>query len=122
MHAVCETQAFHRAADSVGMSEAEIVELIDYLAANPMAGDVMAETGGCRKLRVAARGRGKSGGYRTITFYTGEMMPVFLITVFGKGEKANLNKAERNKLRTLTKQISDEYQRKVAKVAAKKGA
>lgn len=122
MHAVCETFAFRRAAQEVGMTEDEINDVIDYLAANPMAGDAMAETGGCRKLRVAGRGKGKSGGYRTITFYTGEMMPVFLITVFGKGEKANLNKKERNALRKLTKQISDEYQRKVAKVAAKKGA
>ena len=82
----------------------------------------MPETGGCRKLRVAGRGKGKSGGYRTITFFSGEMMPVFLITVFGKGEKSNLDKAERNKLRVLTKLISEEYSRKVAPAAAKKGA
>jgi hypothetical protein len=40
-------------------------------------------------LRVAGRGKGKSGGYRAITFYSGTALPVFLITVFGKGEKAN---------------------------------
>jgi hypothetical protein len=122
MHAVCETRAFRRAAVQVGMSDEETATLVDYLAANPTAGDEMSGTGGCRKVRVAGRGKGKSGGYRTITFYTGDMMPVFLITVFGKGEKANLTQGERNKLRDMTKQIAMEYQRKVAKVAAKKGA
>ncbi len=42
--------------------------LVSLLAANPVAGDEMPGTGGCRKLRVAGRGKGKSGGYRTIKF------------------------------------------------------
>lgn len=123
MHTVCETKVFQKAAHEAGMTEGEIADLIDYLAANPTAGDVMQETGGCRKLRIAGRGKGKSGGYRTITFYSGEMMPVFLITVFGKGEKSNLTKGERNALRKLTKLISEEYAKKVTPVVmAKKGA
>lgn len=122
MHAVCETHAFRRAAAQSGMSEAEITDLICYLAANPTAGDEVAGTGGCRKLRFRGRGKGKSGGYRTITFYSGEMMPVFLITVFGKGEKANLSRGERNQLKGITKLISDEYSGRVARVANMKGA
>src|SRR5713226_1679751 len=94
MHAVCETHAFRRAAANAGMTEEEIFALITYLADNPTAGDVMPGTGGCRKLRWAGRGKGKSGGYRTITFYSGDVMPVYLLTVFGKGEKSNLSKAE----------------------------
>lgn len=96
MHPVCETHVFRRAASQSGMSEDEITDLICYLAANPTAGDEVSGTGGCRKVRFGGRGKGKSGGYRTITFYSGEMMPVFLITVFAKGEKANLSKGERN--------------------------
>jgi hypothetical protein len=122
MHAVCETHAFRRAAAQAGLSEAEIIDVVCYLAANPMAGDEISGTGGCRKLRFAGRGKGKSGGYRTITFFSGEMMPVYLITVFGKGEKANLSRGERNKLRGMTGLIADEYQRRVARVANKKGA
>jgi hypothetical protein len=56
-----------------------------------MAGDEIPGTGGCRKLRVAGRGKGKSCGYRTITFYSGESMPVFLLTVFSKGERSDLS-------------------------------
>jgi hypothetical protein len=80
VHTVSETHAFRRAAFAAGMIEADIAALVTFLAANPTAGDVMPGTGGCRKLRWHGRGKGKSGGYRTITFYTGEMSPVYLIT------------------------------------------
>ena len=116
MQTVCETHSFQRAASDAGMTEAEITSLISYLAANPTAGDEMAGTGGCRKLRVAGRGKGKSGGYRTITFYSGEYMPVFLITVFSKGEKANLTAQERNQLGAISKAIAATYGRRVTKV------
>lgn len=101
------------------MSDDEVSELITYLAANPMAGDVIAGTGGCRKVRVAGRGKGKSGGYGTITFYSGQHMPVFLLTVFSKGERANLSSKERNLLSGITKQITDEYARRIVAVSGK---
>lgn len=119
MHTVCELHSFRRAAADAGMSDEGIQALVMFLAANPMAGDEMAGTGGCRKLRVAGRGKGKSGGYRTITFYSGVEMPVFLITVFSKGEKANLTKQERNALASMTKQIVDAYKVKVVRVRMK---
>jgi hypothetical protein len=50
------------------MTENEIASVVDYLADNPMAGDEMPGTGGCRKFRFAAPGRGKRGGYRIVTF------------------------------------------------------
>lgn len=103
------------------MSEDEVNNLVSFLAEHPTAGDEISGTGGCRKVRVSGRGKGKSGGYRTITFYTGEHLPVFLITVFSKGERSDLSKAERNRLGLTTKTIVSEYQSKVAKLA-KKGA
>ena len=121
MHTVAQLHAFNRAAADAGLSEREIERLVLLLSANPMAGVEFGGTGGCRKLRVAGRGKGKSGGYRTITFYSGEMMPVYLITVFSKGERANLSKEECNRLKELTKAIVQEYRVKIAKMA-KKGA
>ena len=120
MHAVCETHAFRRAAAQAGMSEDDIFALVSYLAENPTAGDVMRGTGGCRKLRWAGRGKGKSGGYRTITFYSGAMMPVYLLTVFGKDERANLSDAECNALRALTKALTAEHAGAVAAMARRK--
>ncbi len=60
--------------------------------------DVMAGTGGFRKVRFARQGRGKSAGARVIYIYRNDKFPVFLITVFAKNRKANLTKAERNAL------------------------
>jgi len=113
MHTVAELHSFRRAAERVGMTQDEITDLVSFLAENPMAGDEMSGTGGCRKLRLAGRGKGKSGGYRTITFYSGEMMPVYLITVFSKGDRVNLSKQERNKLGEITKLIIEEHQEKI---------
>ncbi len=69
----------------------------------------MQGTGGARKLRWGAKGKGKSGGARVITFYGGPDIPVFLLAVFGKGEKANLTKAERNELRQVLRDLAANY-------------
>ncbi len=58
----------------------------------------MPQSGGARKVRWGGRGRGKSVGVRVITFFSGPPVPVFLLTVFGKGEKVNLGRAEMNAL------------------------
>ncbi|WMT92572.1 type II toxin-antitoxin system RelE/ParE family toxin [Pelagibacterium sp. H642] len=120
MQTVCELDSFRKAAKACGMSNEDVAELIDYLAANPDAGDEMEGTGGCRKVRFAIRGnnKGKSGGVRTITLYTGDGLPVFLITVFGKSQKVSLSKAERNGLKKLSGLIVEEYAQRVMALAA----
>ena len=62
MHSVIETHAFQRAARDAGMTEDDVVRLIDIVARDPMAGDEIAGTGGCRKIRLAGKGKGKSKG------------------------------------------------------------
>ena len=109
LHTVVETSEFQRRVRRL-LRGAERRALIDHLAANPDAGDVMPQTGGARKLRWAAQGRGRSGGVRVITFFSGPPVPVFLLTVFGKGEKIDLTAAERNELRKTLSQIAREYQ------------
>ncbi len=47
------------------------------MANHPEAGDEISGTGGARKIRVAGRGKGKSGGYSVITFYSGKDVPVW---------------------------------------------
>jgi hypothetical protein len=56
MHAVVETHSFRRAANAAGVTEAERLAIIDLVAADPTAGDLMEGTGGARKLRFAAKG------------------------------------------------------------------
>lgn len=93
---VVETPGFLREA-AAALTESERAELVSYLAANPEAGDIMSRTGGARKARWKAEGRGKSGGTRVIYYYHDESLPLFLLNVFAKNEKANLTKAERKR-------------------------
>jgi hypothetical protein len=109
MHAVIETHSFRRAANAAGVTEAERLAIIDLVSADPTAGDLMEGTGGARKLRFAAKGKGKSGGYRIITFFAAQNVPVFLLDIFAKGEKVNLSKAERNELRGVLGTLADEW-------------
>ena len=75
--------------------------MLTYLAAHPKAGDLMQGTGGVRKLRWGRGGRGKSGGVRVIYYVHSDAMPLYLLTLFAKNERANLSKAERNELAKL---------------------
>jgi hypothetical protein len=75
--------------------------IVDHLAAHPAAGDLIEGTGGVRKLRWARDGRGKSGGVRVIYYFHSGVMPLYLLTMFAKNERANLSKAERNELAEL---------------------
>ena len=83
------------------LSESERKSVIDYLAAYPKSGDLMEGTGGIRKLRWGRGNKGKSGGVRIIFYYHDERIPLYLLTVFGKNERPNLSKAERNELAKL---------------------
>ncbi len=91
------------------LKESENLSIVNYLAAHPLSGDIIKETGGLRKLRWAAKDKGKSGGVRVIYYYHNENMPLFLLTLFSKGERANLSKSERNELSKLTKLILSSY-------------
>lgn len=115
MRTVISTPEFLSQAKKLTLSQDEI----DSLADNPLAGDLISQTGGARKLRHAGRGGGKSGGYRNIHYFGGVDVPVFLLTVYGKGDKANLTKAERNELAKILPQLADQY-RATAKAAAAK--
>jgi hypothetical protein len=115
MHVVAELPGFAAAARAAGLSDDDRARLIDRVAAHPDAGDVIPGTGGARKVRFAGRGKGKSGGYRVITFYTGPDLPVFLITVFSKGERIDLSQAERSAMRKELAGLAGDYRRGVTR-------
>jgi hypothetical protein len=109
VQAVVETNEYLRRARQCGISDDERDEIISFIADNPTAGDEISGTGGARKVRFARPGRGKSGGYRVITFFSGPNIPIFLITVFAKNEKANISQAERNTLRKTLRVMVETY-------------
>lgn len=79
------------------------------VAGDPRAG--VALGGGVRKARIALPGRGKSGGARVVFLSAGEDVPVFLLTVFAKNEKANLSVKERTALVRAAKEPAADYRR-----------
>jgi len=68
-------------------------------------GVIIQNTGGIRKLRWARGGGGKSGGVRVVYYFHSDMMPLYLLTVFGKNEKANISMKEKQILSKLVKEL-----------------
>jgi hypothetical protein len=102
-----ETNEFHRGWRRIGLGEEDLRELQAYLLEHPSAGDLVQGTGGVRKLRWALPGRGKSGGVRTIYIDFSSRETIWLITVFGKNEKADLSAEERNEIRRFVKRLKE---------------
>ena len=77
------------------------VFILETLADHPEAGDEIPGTGGVRKLRFAALGRGKCGGARVIHFYVGEHMPIYALLAYAKSAKTDLSPSERRAVRAM---------------------
>jgi hypothetical protein len=78
-----------------------IEALASYLADHPDAGDVVPGAGGARKLRWAAKGKGKRGGARIIYVYLVIAARVFLIRCYAKNLKSDLSADEKKQLRQI---------------------
>jgi len=108
---VVETPEFLSAAHRL-MSEETRTVLVDYLAWNPTAGDLIVGTGGVRKLRWGLAGRGKRGGARVIYFHHDADMPLFVLTAYAKNERADLSQRDRNDFKRLTTLLVATYKRR----------
>lgn len=97
---VAETPLFLRQAEAV-WDDAERWSFVDFIAANPEAGDVIPETGGVRKVRWARAGTGKRGGARVIYFYHDANRPLYLLMVYAKARRENLTPDEKRAVRKL---------------------
>lgn len=101
---VAETQAFVRSAEKV-WSEQELAELVDHLAHNPEAGDLIPGTGGVRKVRWGRSGSGKQGGVRVIYFYYRPDCPLYLLLAYAKAQATDLTPDEKKTVAALAATI-----------------
>ena len=84
------TKAFYKEARTVFTDE-ELSGFLNYIAANPEAGDKIPGTSGLRKIRWKAKGFGKSGGARVIYYFRDLNMPLMLLSVYPKNHVARLS-------------------------------
>ncbi len=119
MHCVMETDPFARQAKLIGLSDDDRLRIATILSENPTLGDLILEAGGARKFRYAKPGRGKSTGYRIITYFGGEDVPVFLLDVLDKGQRLNLTQGEKQELRKVLGGIAEDYRKSVAEKVAR---
>lgn len=71
-------------------TEDERAEFAAYLAANPDVGDVIQGSGGCRKVRWARAGTGKSGGVRVVHFNRLARGDIVLLLIYAKSARDSI--------------------------------
>lgn len=81
----------------------EYMGLQQYLFLHPDKGDVIPGTGGVRKLRWSMTGKGKRGGIRIIYYWKKQDNEIWMLTVYGKGEKSVISS-------NIIKKIAEEIQ------------
>jgi hypothetical protein len=78
-----------------------IEALAVYLVDHPDAGAVIPGSAGVRKLRWAAKGKGKRGGARIIYLYVLIASRIFLLRCYAKNVKTDLSAEEKKQLRQI---------------------
>lgn len=115
MQTVIQTSTFIADAKAAGVTDDEMAAIVATIAADPEAGDLIVGTGGARKVRIGGKGKGKSGGYRVITYFAALDVPVFLLALVSKGQRADISQADRNALRTILATLAEDYREGAAK-------
>jgi len=93
MLTVIETAKFQKLAAAL-WREDERMAFIDWIAANPLAGDVVPGTRGARKVRWQAQGKGKRGGVRVVYFHLPVDGVVLLVLIYTKSQRDNIQPAD----------------------------
>ena len=83
------------------LSDDDYVEFQKYLVNNPLAGDVIQQTGGLRKVRWSAGGKGKRGGVRIIYYHVVAATQIRLLLIYKKGIQDDLTSDQKKILRQL---------------------
>jgi hypothetical protein len=91
---------------ALGFDDNDLSDLQNEICEDPARPPVIQGTGGIRKIRVAQKGRGKSGGARVLYGDFPEHGIVYLFAVYPKSEKEDIDENEKKALKTIMSQIN----------------
>jgi mRNA-degrading endonuclease RelE of RelBE toxin-antitoxin system len=97
---IIETSVFTRRVTAL-LSDDEYRDLQATLVERPIAGSVILGSGGIRKLRWSASGRGKRGGARVIYYWATEQGRILMLLIYAKNESEDLTRDQIKKLRYI---------------------
>ncbi|MDP3775506.1 MAG: type II toxin-antitoxin system RelE/ParE family toxin [Gemmatimonadales bacterium] len=96
-------------ASAKGLLDDEAMRQLETtLLRDPQQGDVVAGTGGVRKLRAALPGRGKRGGARVIYLYVTVRGRVYFLLAYAKNRRVDLTPAEKRAVHAMARQLERE--------------
>ena len=107
MFTFIELQPFTRVREAM-LDDGEFARMQEYLMAHPQAGDVIAGSGGCRKLRWALTGRGKRGGARVVYFLRVGEGEIVLVTIYAKNVRDDVDTNLLRRLRQAYEESKDD--------------
>lgn len=102
---ILETPVFTRRVLKL-ISEGDYRSLQLHLISKPDAGSVIPGSGGIRKLRWGAEGKGKRGGLRLIYYWVVKQDKILMLMLYAKNESTDLSPAQ---LRILRKIVEEEF-------------
>ena len=100
--------AFDEYWDELRLTDEDRRELELILLDNPQAGTVIQNTGGARKIRIPAKGHGKSGGARVIYVDFVVKKRIYFLDIYAKGEKVDLDEDEKKDIKKLIGRLENE--------------
>ena len=100
MNTIIETPIFQKKSNSIWTVD-ERLEFFSYLSVNPLAGVVIPNSNGLRKIRWSKAGTGKRGGVRVIYFNLLQNGQILVLDLYEKSEKEDLTTEEKKKLERL---------------------
>ena len=83
------------------LSDEEQSKLEAHLIVHPDDGDIIQGTGGVRKIRWGAKGKGKRSGVRVIYYWRTSRHHIYLLSIYGKNEASDLTEKEKEYLKKL---------------------
>jgi hypothetical protein len=102
-----ETPLFTKIIDEI-LSDEDLRELQAFLINRPDAGDVIPGTGGVRKVRWSAQGKGKRGGARIIYYFVRQRDCIYLLFAYTKNVQVDLSHKQKKEVAQLIQDLLKE--------------